>query len=108
MRGCRAFVSHVPNYYPEFIWKVRDLLEAGEYKEAQSLHDSFMIPYSRLVGQIAGVTAGESVFVRPFMKAVGLNGGHSRRPSRDEGITSELQAEIKLLIDQIAVLDNRS
>lgn len=34
-----------------------------------------MIPYRRVVGSVMAQTAGEGVFVRPFMKAFGLDGG---------------------------------
>jgi len=43
--GCRAFISHVPNYYPHHAWKVWDLMEAQRYKEAQDVYDGFMVRY---------------------------------------------------------------
>ena len=103
MRGCGASVSHVSNYCPEFFWQVWGLMEEGKYQKAQALHDAFMLPYSELVGQIAAATAGEGVFVRPFMATVGLNGGYSRLPSRDKVVTPEIQEEIRKLIAQIGV-----
>lgn len=100
IRGCRAFVSHVPNYYPEFCWKIWDLVEAGKYREAQVEYDAFMVPYSKLVGQVAQATSGEGVFVRPFMELVGLNGGSSRLPSRDEVVAPEVRDGMKSLLTQ--------
>ena len=98
MRGCRAFVSHVPNYYPQFCWQIWDLVEEGKYVEAQEAYSKFMIPYESLVGRIAEQTGAEGVFVRPFMEAVGLNGGHSRLPSRDEAVTPEIKEGIRELL----------
>lgn len=100
MRGCRAFVSHVPNYYPQFCWEVWDLVEDGQYAEAQEVYDAFMVPYAGLVGQIAQETAAEGVFVRPFMEAVGLNGGRSRLPSRDEVVTPAIKQGIRDLLSE--------
>jgi 4-hydroxy-tetrahydrodipicolinate synthase len=100
MLGCRSFVSHFANYWPEFCWRIWDLMEAGDYGAAQQAFDRVMVPYQKLVGRIAARTAGEGVFVRPAMRAVGLNGGHSRLPSRDEVVTPELEAGFRrLLID---------
>ena len=98
--GCRAWISHVPNFYPQHSWKVGDLLEEGRYEEAQQLYDAFMLPYFELAGQIQQATAGEGVFVKPFMEAVGLRGGHSRLPSRDAAVTQEVREGIRKLMAQ--------
>lgn len=98
LRGCKAYVSHIPNFCPEFMWRIWELMEAGRYVEAQGLHDSIMVPYSLLVGQIMSATAGEGVFVRPFMTAAGLKGGHSRLPSRDIVLTREIRDQVNELV----------
>jgi 4-hydroxy-tetrahydrodipicolinate synthase len=100
LRGCRAFVSHIPNFLPEFAWHVIELCEAGDYLAAQAAYDAFMLAYSAIVGQIRTRTAGEGVFVRPFMAAVGLGGGHSRLPSRDAAVTPELHRDIRALLER--------
>ena len=96
--GCRAFISHFPNFYPEFCWRIWDLMEAQRHAEAQHVFDRVMVPYQALVAQIARETAGEGVFVRPAMAAVGLNGGHSRLPSRDSAVTPQLREGFKQLL----------
>lgn len=101
MVGCRSFVSHFPNYYPEFPWRLWDLMEAGKYAEAQREFDAVMVPYQKLVGQIAAQTGGEGVFVRPGMRAVGLNGGYSRLPSRDDAVTPEIEAGFRNLLSAV-------
>lgn len=103
MVGCRAFVSHFPNYYPEFPWRIQDLMEAGKYGQAQREFDEVMVPYQKLVNQIAAQTAGEGVFVRPGMAAVGLNGGVSRLPSRDEAVTPEIREGFRKLLSESGV-----
>ena len=96
--GCRAFISHVPNFYPEFCWRVFDLFQEGRYPEAREVYDEFMLPYGQLLGQIAGATAGEGIFVKPWMEAVGLKGGRSRLPSRDEAVTPEIREGVRKLL----------
>jgi dihydrodipicolinate synthase/N-acetylneuraminate lyase len=100
--GCKAFISHVPNYYPHHAWKVWDLMEAQRYQEAQKLYDEFMVPYMDLIGKVAAATAGEGVFVRPGLEAAGLATGYSRLPSRDAAITDEVRDGFKRLLESQA------
>jgi dihydrodipicolinate synthase/N-acetylneuraminate lyase len=96
--GARAWVSHVPNFFPEFCWRVHALMEAERYQEAQRVYSEFMGPYARLRAAVGGATVGEGVFVKPGMEAAGLVGGCSRLPSRDEAVTPEIRKGfVKLL-----------
>jgi len=52
LAGCTAFVSHIPNFWPEFGWRILDLMESDRYEEAQAEFDRVMEPYEALVGQI--------------------------------------------------------
>lgn len=104
MLGCRCFVSHWPNFYPDWCWRIWELMEAGDFGAAQREFDAAMVPYQALVGQIARQTAGEGVFVRPGMRAMGLNGGRSRLPSRDEVVTPEIEAGYRALLTQVGAL----
>ena len=101
MLGAKAWVSHVPNFYPQFCWKVHELMTAGDYVEAQRVLDEFMTPYSKLTGRIRATTAGEGVFVKPWMEAAGRPSGPSRFPSRDEVVTDEDRKEIRKLLDKL-------
>jgi 4-hydroxy-tetrahydrodipicolinate synthase len=104
LMGARAFVSHLPNYYPEWCWRLWDLMEAGRHQEAQHEFDRVMGRYQALIAPIRGDTAGEGVFVRPFMEAVGLTGGVSRLPSRDAAVTDELRQRIRAFLREIGAL----
>lgn len=95
--GLRTFVSHIANYQPEWCWHVWDLMEAGNYREAQQEFDRVMRPYRALVEKVARSTGGEGVFVRPAMEVVGLEGGHSRLPSRDAAVTKEIREGFRKL-----------
>ncbi len=104
MLGSRCFVSHWPNFYPEFCWRIWELMEAGAYGEAQRAFDRVNVPYQALVAEITGATAGEGVFVRPAMAAVGLNGGRSRLPSRDVVVTTEIRQRFRHLLTEVGAL----
>ena len=96
--GCRAWISHVPNFLPQHSWRVLGLLQAREYEEAQRVFDDFMVPYSKLIGRVGAQTAGEGVFVKPWMRAVGLRAGGSRLPSRDAAVTTETREAMEALL----------
>ena len=99
--GCRAWISHVPNFYPEHSWRVWELMEGGQYQEAQRVYDEFMVPYNKLTGQIRAASAGEGIFVKVAMEAAGLHGGPSRLPSRDEAVTPEIREGFRRLLAQV-------
>jgi len=71
--GIRAFISHGPNFCPEHSWRVLSRLEAGKYEEAQTEYDRYWVPWSTLIGQVAGRTGGEAVFVRPAMSGPAMS-----------------------------------
>jgi len=100
--GSRCFVSHWPNFHPEWCFRIWELMEAGRYDDAQREFDEVMQPYQALVAQIAAQTAGEGVFVRPLMAAAGLDGGRSRLPSRDEAVTPGIRAGLEQLLQSMA------
>ena len=102
LQGIRAWVSHFPNFYPEWCWRVWDLMEAGDYVAANAEFDRVFIPYSALVEPITAATAGEAVYVRPAMAARGLTGGRSRLPSRDSVVTPEIRAGFTGLLAETA------
>ena len=96
--GCRAWISHVPNFLPQHSWRVWELTQARRYEEAQSVFDEFMDPYGEIIGRIGAQTAGEGVFVKPWMEAMGLQAGGSRLPSRDAAATPETHADIRSIL----------
>jgi 4-hydroxy-tetrahydrodipicolinate synthase len=98
--GVQCHISHIPNFYPEHSWRVHELLMAGKVVEGKKEWDRCVVPWLRLIAPVQAATGAEGVFVRPAMEAVGLTGGHSRLPSRDEVITPELHQEYKKVVAQ--------
>lgn len=100
MLGVKAWVSHVPNFYPAHSIAVHELMTAGNYDEAQRVFDEFNAPYSRIRAAIGSQTAGEGVFVKPFMRHMGRPSGPSRLPSRDSVVTPEIESMIADLMSR--------
>jgi len=98
--GVKAWVSHVPNFLPQHSWIVHDLMTKGDYNGAQNVFDDFNAEYSKIRTAIGSQTAGEGIFVKPFMEYLGRPSGPSRLPSRDEVVTQEIKLRIKELIDR--------
>jgi dihydrodipicolinate synthase/N-acetylneuraminate lyase len=98
--GVKAWVSHVPNFLPQHSWKVHELMTAGDYPSAQKVFNDFNVEYSKIRASISSHTAGEGIFVKPFMEYLGRPSGPSRLPSRDEVVTQEIKLKIKALLDR--------
>ena len=96
--GVRCHVGLVCNFYPEHSWRVHELFVTGKYVEAIKEWERCMAPFLRLIAPVRAETAAEAVWVRPAMNAVGLNGGRSRLPSRDEAITPEIHEGYRQLL----------
>ena len=98
--GCRAWISHVPNFYPEFCWRTHELIVQERWQDAEEFFQQFMGPYNKVRGAVGGHTAGEGIFVKAAMDATGRRGGPSRLPSRDSVVTPEVRDGFKRLIDE--------
>ena len=75
-------------------------MTAGLYDEAQRVFDEFNAPYSRIRAAIGSQTAGEGVFVKPFMRHMGRPAGPSRLPSRDSVVSPEIEGMIADLMSK--------
>jgi len=106
MYGCRVFISHHPNFYPEHSWRVLQLLQAGKYVEAQVEWDRAKAPWAEITSQVAAQTGGEGVFVRPMLEIVGLKYGKSPLPSRDEVITPALKQQYVKYWEEMQAFEN--
>ena len=103
MLGCQGFFSWLPPFYPERAWRVWELLEQGDYLQAQQLFAEFMVPLLKLFGKIEACTGGQGLLTRTAMAAIGLPVGVSRLPSRDEAITPEIREGFRELMTKFGV-----
>ena len=104
MLGCRAWISHVPNFYPEFCFQTHDLMVREDWKELHDFFNGFMGDYNKVRGAIGGQTAGEGIFAKAAMEGTGRRGGPSRLPSRDAVVTPEVRERFKKLVDEHAAV----
>ena len=102
MLGCRAWISHVLNFYPEVCWRTHELYVQERWQDAQEFFQEFMGPYNKLRGSVGGKTAGEGIFVKAAMDGTGRRGGPSRLPSRHSVVTAEVREGFKRLVEEHA------
>ena len=98
--GVRCHVGLICNFYPEHSWRVHELFVSEKYVEAIAEWERCMAPFLKLIAPIRAETAAEAVWVRPAMNALGLKGGRSRLPSRDEAITSRIHEGYRRLLTE--------
>ena len=75
-------------------------MTAGNYDEANKVLDDFDNDYSQILDDIGAQTAGEGIFVKPFMKYMGRPSGPSRLPSVQSAVTDDITQRIKKLMDR--------
>jgi dihydrodipicolinate synthase/N-acetylneuraminate lyase len=83
MLGGRGINLHPSNYWPAWGLRLWQLLEAGQYAQAQAEMSRVVAPYYDLCGEIAEFTGGEGHLDKLCMELIGLDGGRCRPPTRD-------------------------
>lgn len=83
MHGARAINLHISNYWPQWGQQFWDMLEAGQYADAQREMTRVVQPFYDLSGEIAKFTGGEGHLDKLCLEYVGLEGGRCRPPTRD-------------------------
>jgi dihydrodipicolinate synthase/N-acetylneuraminate lyase len=83
MLGGRALNLHPSNYWPAWGVRLWQLLEGGEYRQAQEEMSRVVAPYYDLCGPIGEFTGGEGHLDKLCMELIGLEGGRCRPPIRD-------------------------
>ena len=81
--GARAIEIHAANYWPQFGVRMWELLEAGEYAEAQREMVRVVMPFMTLWAEMEGYTSGDGFLDKLCMELVGLPSSRCRPPTRD-------------------------
>jgi len=81
--GARGINLHVSNYWPEWGQQFWNMLEAGQYAQAQGEMTRVVQPFYDLSMDIAEFTGGEGHIDKLCLEYVGLEGGRCRPPTRD-------------------------
>lgn len=83
MLGARGINLHASNYWPQWGQKFWEMMEAGQYAEAQREQTKVVQPYYDLCVEVAAYTGGEGHLDKLCLEYVGLEGGRCRPPTRD-------------------------
>ena len=91
--GGRGYINLTAEAYPAHDLKVWDLLEAGQYDEAQALYDSVNEPLRVLDEKLTGRSGGQARLKKGIMALMGQPVGASRPPSKalNEGELDEVR-----------------
>ena len=83
MIGARGIELHPTNYWPQWGIKTWELLEAGEYAEAQRELVRVVIPFYEVWEEMAAYTGGDGYLDKLCLELIGLGSSRSRPPTRD-------------------------
>ncbi len=81
--GARSIEIHQGNYWPQFAVGLWQMLERGEYAEAQRQMVKVCMPFMELWVEIEGYTGGDGYLDKLCMELVGLASSRNRPPTRD-------------------------
>lgn len=79
--GGHGFLDHEATAYPAYELRILDLIEAGQYDEAQQMWDRLTGPLDKLYADFALVSGGQARLKKGVMAAMGRPVGSQRPPS---------------------------
>ena len=81
--GARSIEIHQGNYWPQWAVGLWQMLERGEYVEAQREMARVCMPFMALWSDMESFTSGDGYLDKLCMELVGLPSSRSRPPTRD-------------------------
>ena len=81
--GARSIEIHAANYWPQWAVRLWQMLEGGEYAEAQREMARVAMPFMALWSEMETFTSGDGYLDKLCMELVGLDSSRSRPPTRD-------------------------
>ena len=81
--GARGIELHPTNYWPQWGVKTWELLEDGQYAEAQQELVRVVIPFYEVWEDVGKFTAGDGHLDKLCLELIGLGSSRSRPPTRD-------------------------
>ena len=81
--GARGIELHTANYWPQFAVRLWQLLESGQYVEAQQEMVRVVSPFFELWFEMMEFTGGDGYLDKLCMELVGLGSSRCRPPTRD-------------------------
>lgn len=95
--GARSIEIHAANYWPQWAVGLWQMLERGEYAEAQREIVRVAMPFMALWTEMERFTSGDGYLDKLCMELVGLPSSRSRPPTRDVRPVFREQAREMLL-----------
>jgi 4-hydroxy-tetrahydrodipicolinate synthase len=81
--GARSIEIHQGNYWPQWAVGLWQMLERGEYADAQREMVRVCMPFMALWSEMETYTSGDGYLDKLCMELVGLDSSRSRPPTRD-------------------------
>ncbi len=81
--GGRAIEIHTANYWPQFGVRMWELLETGQYAEAQREMVRVVMPFMTLWSEMESYTSGDGFLDKLCIELVGMPSSRCRPPTRD-------------------------
>jgi dihydrodipicolinate synthase/N-acetylneuraminate lyase len=81
--GARSIEIHQGNYWPQWAVGLWQMLERGDYAEAQREMARVCMPFMALWSEMESFTSGDGYLDKLCMELVGLDSSRSRPPTRD-------------------------
>lgn len=81
--GGRAIEIHTANYWPQFGVRMWELLESGQYEEAQREMVRVVMPFMTLWSEMESYTSGDGFLDKLCIELVGMPSSRCRPPTRD-------------------------
>ncbi|MFN0196578.1 MAG: dihydrodipicolinate synthase family protein [Planctomycetaceae bacterium] len=94
--GARSIELHICNHWPQFGVHLWQLLESGQYVEAQREMVKVIMPFMELWAEMEHVTSGDGYLDKLCMELVGLDSSRCRPPTRD--IREQFRAKARRML----------
>ena len=99
--GGRSFVTHVGNFWPEYVVNIWRLLQTEDYPGVSRELSKFDWRWDEWEAKVMQQTGGHGSYLKAGMEAVGLKAGPPRPPSVRP--SSKLVGEMKEMFEQCGV-----
>ena len=96
MMGARGIELHPTNYWPQWGVRTWQLLESGQYVDAQKEMIRVVMPFYVVWEEVAKYTAGDGHLDKLCLELVGMGSSRSRPPTRD--IRNQFREQVRQMM----------
>ncbi len=99
--GAVGFITHVGNFWPEYVLDIWDTLEARQYGAIPPKLARFKWGWLEWTRRVMEETEGEGPFVKAAMEELGFRAGPPRPPAQP--VSEGLRQELRVLLEKAGV-----